>query len=84
MQTTHYGAHGNFEHFSDLFVVKSFDIGQQNGQPEGFGQGINGGLHLGIGEGFQRNVFCRSMGFNRFQPPNSSIEEEVFNFFIEV
>jgi hypothetical protein len=66
MQPTHYRADGNVEHVGDFFVVKPLHIGQEHRQSEGFREGVDRSLHLGVGERFQGNVFGGAIGFNRF------------------
>jgi alpha-galactosidase len=84
MQAAHYGAYRNVEHVGDFFVVKPLHISQQNRQPERLGQRIHRCLHLGISEGFQRNVFGGAVGLHRFKAAYPPVKEQVFNFFIEV
>ena len=57
MQPRHHGTDRHVDHFGDLLVRKSFDIGEQDGNPECFRQLFERGLHLVVGEQFEQRVF---------------------------
>ena len=84
MKATHYRTDRNVEHFGDFFVVKPFDIGQQNRQPERFWQCVDRRLHLGVGEGFEGDVFGSTVRFDCFEAAHTPVEEQILDFFIQV
>src|SRR5687767_5887815 len=56
MQSTHHGTDRDVEDLGDLLVGEALDVGQQDRHPEGLRQGLEGVLHLVVGEELEHRV----------------------------
>src|SRR5439155_6194305 len=79
MQTAHHGADRDIEDIGDLLVGEALDVGQQHSHAELLGEGLDGLLHLGVGEVGQHLLLRALADPRRLEATEAAVEVEVLD-----
>ena len=79
MQPAHDRPDGNIQDFRDLFVGKTFDIGQQHRHSELLGQCLDGLFDLTVGEPVEQFVLGAAAGGSGLEAAQAPVQVQVFD-----
>src|SRR5215204_4334328 len=79
MEAAHDGSDGDVEDLGDLLVGEALDVGQQDGQSELLGQGLDGLPDLALGQDVEELVLGAPAGPGPLEAAEAAVEVEVLD-----